>query len=485
MKLDLKGLRFGIWLYYVTFALGMLALLGFLQISMIKPYYRDNKITAMKEVADTIQASMIDRLYIDEKDVETAFQTTVKNNVCAIIYNEGGQIVYSADSLGAGCIFSQSLSISEINYPALRRENSFRELFESNQADEISELFRNNRIDQEMILYGRKIKANMETYYLYVNSPVELMDFTYEVFQNQFGTLTIGVLLLSLAVSMFLSARLASPILKMRSSAKELAQGNYEISFEGGSFSETKELATALNDATAKLNKVDELRKDLLANVSHDIKTPLTMIKAYAEMIQDISGDIPEKRNEHLQVIIDEVEYLDHLVKELSELSKMQSGTYDLNITQFDLSCKVREITKLCQGLFEQRHMHYELSTVESVLVSADETKIGQVIYNFIVNAIKHSEEHTCVFITCQDFGDTVRVSVQDEGKGISEAELPYIWDRYYKIDKGFKRSSKGTGLGLSIVKAILDTHQADFGVDSKEGNGSTFWFELKKEDAK
>lgn len=484
MKLDLKGLRFGIWLYYVTFALGILALLGFLQISMIKPYYRDNKIIAMKEVADTIQASIIDQQYIDEKDVETAFQATVKNNVCAIIYNEDGKIVYSADSLGAGCIFGQSLSIAENTYAALRRENSFRGLFDSG-IGEISELFRNNRIDQEMILYGRKINANMGTYYLYVNSPVELMDFTYEVFQNQFGTLTVGVLLLSLAVSMFLSARLASPIVKMRTSAKELAQGNYEISFEGGSFSETKELASALNDATSKLNKVDELRKDLLANVSHDIKTPLTMIKAYAEMIQDISGDIPEKRNEHLQVIIDEVEYLDHLVKELSELSKMQSGTYDLNITQFDLSQKVREITKLCKGLFEQRHMHYELVTVESVLVSADETKIGQVIYNFIVNAIKHSEEHTCVFITCQDFGDTVRVSVQDEGKGISEAELPYIWDRYYKIDKGFKRSSKGTGLGLSIVKAILDTHQAEFGVDSKEGNGSTFWFELKKEDAK
>lgn len=484
MKLDFKGLRFNIWLYYVLFALGILALLGFLQTAMIRPYYRDNKINAMKEVADVIQESIVDQPFINEKNVETAFQASVNNNVCALIYNERGQIVYSSDSLGASCVFNQSIALASGSYAALNANNSLQPVFSENE-EEISELFRNDRSNQEMILYGRKIMGNLDTYYLYVNSPVELMDFTYQIFQTQFIVLTIAVLVLSLIISLFLSGRVAKPIVRMRSSAKELAAGDYEVDFDGGFFSETQDLANSLNDATYKLSKVDELRKDLLANVSHDIKTPLTMIKAYAEMIQDISGDIPAKREEHLKVIIDEAEYLDNLVSELSELSKMQSGTYDLNLSQFDLALKVREITKLCQGLFDQRSMHCELVTPESVLVSADQTKIGQVIYNFIVNAVKHSEEHTNIFITCQDFGDTVLVSVQDEGEGIKEEELPYIWDRYYKIDKGFKRSSKGTGLGLSIVKAILDTHGAKYGVESKEGKGSSFWFELQKEDAK
>ena len=437
----------------------------------------------MQEVADVIQHAMIDSSLIDESNVDTAFQATVNNNVCALIYNDRGTIVYSSDSLGASCVFNQQMLLTSGTYGALYHGNTLKSLLQ--EEGEISELFRNERSNQEMVLYARQIRANLETYYLYVNSPAELMDFTYQIFQTQFIVLTIAVLVFSLMISLFLSGRLARPIVRMRSSARELAKGDYDVNFEGGTFSETKELASALNEATEKLSKVDELRKDLLANVSHDIKSPLTMIKAYAEMIQDISGDLPEKRNEHLQVIIEEADYLDNLVSELSELSKMQSGTYDLNLSQFDLAQKVREITKLCQGLFEQHGMHCELVTPDSVLVSADETKIGQVIYNFIINAIKHSEDHTNVFITCQDFGDTVRVSVQDEGKGISEEELPYIWDRYYKIDKGFKRSSKGTGLGLSIVKAILDTHGAQYGVESKEGEGSNFWFELHKEDAK
>jgi len=458
-------------------------LLGILNAGMIKPYYRDNKIVGMKEVADIIQESIIDETYVSQKNADVAFQASVNNNACTIIYNEHGHVVYTNDSLGVGCIFSQKLTLNSGSYGALEKTNSIKSFFET--SDEISELFRNPRSGKEMILYGRKIKSNLDTYYLYVNSPVDLMDFTYQIFTTQLVVLTVGVLFLSLILSLFLSGRLASPIVNMQASAKVLAQGNYDVDFEGGSFTETKDLAASLNDATFKLSKVDELRKDLLANVSHDIKTPLTMIKAYAEMIQDISGDIKEKREEHLQVIIDEAEYLDHLVTELSELSKMQSGTYDLNIHQFDIAAKVKEIAKLCVGLFEQRHMHYEITTPQSALVAADETKIGQVIYNFIINAIKHSDEHTSVFITCQDFGDTVRVSIEDEGKGIKEEELPYIWDRYYKIDKGFKRSSKGTGLGLSIVKAILDTHEARYGVESKEGSGSTFWFELKKEDAK
>ncbi len=484
MKLNFKGLRFNIWLYYILFAIGILVLLGTLQSAIIRPYYRDNKINSMINVADIIEENILTNNKVSEVEVETAFHASVNNNVCAVAYNRNNEIVYTIDSLGAGCVFNQTILFEELSYGALNQSNSLKEYLTLNQG-EISELFRNEQVDQEMILYGREVEGLMDTYYLYVNSPVEILDFTYEVFQTQFGVLMMTVLVLSIVISLFLSGRLARPIVHMRSSAKELANGDYKVIFEGKSFTEINELADSLNDATYKLSKVDELRKDLMANVSHDIKTPLTMIKAYAEMIQDISGDNKIKREEHLKVIVDEVEYLDKLVLELSELSKMQSGTYNLNITQFDLAQKLREIIGLCQVLFEQKKMHVELVTPQVALVSADETKIGQVIYNFITNAVKHSDENSNIYITCQDFGDTVRVSVQDEGSGIKEEDIDYIWDRYYKIDKGFKRSSKGTGLGLAIVKAILDTHEATYGVQSKVGDGSNFYFELKKEDAK
>ncbi len=458
-------------------------MLGSLQSAIIKPYYRDNKINSMIKVADVIEENILTTSLVDEEKINTAFQSSVNNNVCAIVYNRNHQIVYEIDSLGAGCIFNQTIDLNDQSYQPLRSENSLATIL--NDSDEMSELFKNELIDQEMVLYGREVDGLLDRYYLYINSPVEILDFTYQVFQTQFGVLMIAVIALSLIISLFLSARLSRPIVKMHSRAKELASGDYNVEFEGESFTEINDLADSLNEATYKLSKVDELRKDLIANVSHDIKTPLTMIKAYAEMIQDISGENKVKRDEHLKVIIDEAEYLDNLVLELSELSKMQSGNVELNISQFDLAQKVKEITHLCKGLFEQKKIRYEIACVETVLVSADEVKIGQVIYNFISNAIKHSDEKTNIYITCQDFGEIVRVSIQDEGKGIKEEDLEYIWNRYYKIDKSFNRSKQGTGLGLAIVKAILDTHQATFGVDSKVGNGSNFWFELKKEDAK
>jgi len=270
----------------------------------------------------------------------------------------------------------------------------------------------------------------------------------------------------------------------MHHPATELASGNYDVNFNGGPFTELDDLASTLNSATEKLSKVDELRKDLIANMSHDIKTPLTMIKAYAEMIQDISGDNPVKRNEHLDVILKEVDYLDHLVTDMSELSKMQSGNFEIKLSQFDLVEEIEDIVFLMQGLCEENSIQMSVSAPEVVLVSADRVKIKQVIYNFVSNAIKHSGSGTSVQIEVTDRDGIVKVMVKDNGPGISEVDLPYIWDRYYKIDKGFRRSSKSTGLGLAISKAILDTHGANYGVLSNEGKGSCFWFELEVEDA-
>ena len=483
MKLDLKGIRFHIWLYFALFALGILALFGVLQNVLIEPYYRDNKISAIQSVADVIVESMIESEVVDQAMNDEVFRVSVNNNVCAIIYNDKGQIVFSTDALGSSCIFNQSFSLGSSSYRSLNSANSLKDEVIS-RGDELSEVFRNTKSNQEMILYARYIRSNLANYTLYVNSPVELLDSTLQIFTTQFTILTAGLLVLSLILSVFLSNRIASPILSMHYPATELASGNYDVQFNGGHFSELDDLARTLNTATEKLSKVDELRKDLIANMSHDIKTPLTMIKAYAEMIQDISGDNPVKRNEHLDVILKEVDYPDHLVTDMSELSKMQSGNFVIKLSQFDLREEIDEIVLLMQALCDEKQIHMSVDSPECVLVSADRVKIKQVIYNFVSNAIKHTGNGTEVSIQVTDKDGIVKVKVTDNGPGISEEDLPYIWNRYYKIDKGFRRSVKSTGLGLAIAKAILDTHDADYGVISEEGKGSCFWFELVVEDA-
>ncbi|HCY06452.1 MAG TPA: hypothetical protein DHS57_04060 [Erysipelotrichaceae bacterium] len=206
------------------------------------------------------------------------------------------------------------------------------------------------------------------------------------------------------------------------------------------------------------------------------------MIKAYAEMIQDISGDNKEKREEHLEVIISEVDYLDHLVNDMNTLSKVQSGNYELYEVNFDLSLKIREIVKLNAATIEKHKLNIIENIPDEMVIYADEVKIGQVIYNFLTNAIKNTEENKNIYINAFRIKDRVRVEIVDEGVGISDEELPYIWDRYYKIDKQFVRTQESSGLGLAIVKAILDTHNAKYGVESKKGKGSMFYFELVQE---
>ncbi len=455
--------------------------MGFLQLTLIKPYYRDNKIKIVSEIADSIQSTLIDKPVTTQSALNDVFQLNVDNNVCSIIFNDKGKLIYSADSLGDSCIFNQTIKVNEDTFTPNKSGLYLKEkLIE--HGDSYSLTIVNTKSNQEMIMYGKLIRSNLSNYYLFVNSPLEPVDSILSFFEKQYFIYTIIVSLLSILVSLIISNKLSKPIVKMNKEATKLASGNYDIQFERSYFSETDELAMTLNDATEKLSKVDELRKDLIANVSHDIKTPLTMIKAYAEMIKDISGDNKEKREEHLDVIISEVDYLDHLVNDMSTLSKMQSGNYKLNQINFDLPLKIREVVKLNNATIINHQLNIIENIPDEMIVYADEVKIGQVIYNFLSNAIKNTEDNKDIYINAFRTIDGIRVEVKDEGFGIDPEDLPYIWDRYYKIDKQFIRKQESTGLGLAIVKAILDTHGCKYGVESEKGKGSLFYFELEQE---
>lgn len=478
MKLDFKGIRFNIFIYFLLFSIGVVALLGALQLAFIRPYYRDNKLQTIQTLADTLQNYIIDNEYINDTDLEKALQVTVNNNACSVIYNGSGKLIYSSDSLGAGCIFQRSLTINDQLITPLSGGSFMVDLLKESQG-EYSRIFSNDLSGQEMIVYGRSIESNLGTYYLYVNSPLEPIESVVNFILDQFLILTGLVMFLSLIVALFLAQKIALPLIKMKTSARKLAQGDYSSDFEGSYYSEINELADTLNDARDKLGKVDELRRDLIANVSHDIKTPLTMIKAYAEMIKDISGDNKPKREEHLGVIIKEVDYLDHLILDMQELSKMQAGYIILNKHNFDLSTKIKDVIDLFQAMIDEHQYKIELELDDDVTIYADEIKIGQVIYNFLSNAFKHSDDSTVIKVVLKRNEDITRVEVIDNGSGIAEKDLPYVWDRYYKIDKQFRRTTQGTGLGLAIVKAILDAHHAKYGVESTEFIGSKFWFEV------
>lgn len=431
-------------------------------------------------LANDIKQKMLKNEYLNNFDLENTNNKILNNNVCIVIYNEKEEIVYNYDSLGDACMYKRNFEIKNTIIDLSLKPNPLIKMIREKDGD-LSISYHLKNINKDMLIYGFKYQVPYENYYLFINSPLEPFDIYVNFIIKQYFYLILVCVFVALIFAFLIANRFSKPLIQMKNSAKELAKGNYKkANFKTGFYNEYEVLATTLNDATFKLSKIDELRKDLIANVSHDIKTPLTMIEAYAEMIRDISGDDKEKRFQHLKVILDETKYLDKLVDDISLLSKMQAGFIELNKHNFDLKEKVLEIVKGYEVLLNERKIKLQLQLKNSI-VYADELKISQVINNYLSNAIKYTKENSIIKIYIIEKEDCVRFEIIDQGEGIKLEDQPYIWDRYYKIDKKFSRNVYQSGLGLAIVKAIIDAHGGKYGVVSKEGEGSKFYFEILK----
>jgi two-component system, OmpR family, sensor histidine kinase ArlS len=449
--------------------LGVLVMLWLMQIVLLSAYFKEMKITQVKEVSNVIEDSIENNRFSIKVQI-----SAVQNNVCGLVYNNKGQLLYQVDALGLGCI----LNSNAIGFT--QKIQNYTNLVEESTNGDFSLTVTNPVIQQDMIIYGRKVILPFGNYYIFLNSSLLPIDSTISILQQQFIYVTVIVFILFSIVSLIISSRLSKPIINMKKEAIKLAHGNYDVKFENGEFTEFSELAETLNYTSEELKKMDELRKDLIANVSHDIKTPLTMIKAYAEMIKDISGDNKKKREEHLDVILDEVTHLDHLVQDMTQLSQFQSNALTLQLKNFNVVDLVNESLRLLDGLIKSERIRVQIYSPNEVIVVGDPLKIKQVLINFINNAIKFigKDKQLVIQVLCEE--EVVRIEVIDHGIGISKEDITYIWDRYYKIDKHHHRNIAGTGLGLSIASAILKSHGCSFGVLSEMDKGSTFWFELK-----
>lgn len=338
-------------------------------------------------------------------------------------------------------------------------------------------------------VYAAKLEIfqNTETY-LYVGKTLDLIATANSRMNVRMALISVFVFVLSFAVTSAVAGWFTNPISEMTKKAHQLAQGNFDVDFQGANYGrEMVELAEALNFARDELSKTDRMQKDLIANVSHDFKTPLTMIKGYASMIIEISGEYPEKRNKHAQIIVDEADRLASLVNDVLDLSKISSGIEELKRETFDMSAYLYEILDRFAYLRETKGYCFETEIDEELYTCADEMKIGQVLYNLIGNAVNYTGEDNKVFVRLKRETPTAfRFSVTDTGKGIKPEELAGIWERYYRSKDVHKRPVQGTGLGLSIVKTILERHRLQFGVESEVGKGSTFYviFPLVTENA-
>lgn len=461
-------------MYFALFAGFLMILLWALQVLFLNNFYGIMKTNQTKAVAQQLQEafqSEEQKRFLEEVgDLSRSYDLSI-----FVVYYSAGSpaLVYTSNGENVDYNYAKAIDVM------------YNKILESDGTDA---QIRNVHNDggKKMFAYGSVLKASSgETEYadasiLYIFSPLHPVTSTSKIMTTILIYVTIISLILAFIMSFYLSGRITRPIRKITASADRLAHGEYGIVFKGGHYTEINNLADTLTSASIELEKSDMLQKDLIANVSHDLRTPLTMIRSYAEMIRDISGDNPQKREQHLQVIIDESKRLNDLVDDLLAVSRLQSGKITIEKAPFNISEAVRSIVSTYLVLEVDQGYHFQLDCPAEFIVNGDEEKLKQVISNLVTNAMKFSGEQRMIQVSLQRKGRSVRCSVTDHGPGIAPEDLDHIWERYYRSSSNTVRASEGSGLGLSIVKEILTLHKADFGVDSTLGEGSTFWFELE-----
>lgn len=339
----------------------------------------------------------------------------------------------------------------------------------------IEPVFEKNK--SENLIYSTMFTDNDgKEYLLLLDTRISPTESTVQTLKYQLKIITFTQILIVIIISAIFSKLIATPIENINNSAKELAEGNYDVVFSGKGYKEVEQLSETLNYATSDLSQVDQMRKDLIANVSHDLRTPLTLITGYGEVMRDIPG---ENTAENIQIIIDEATRLSSLVSDLIDISKIEAGTMKLEATTFCITKTITEMFGRYNKLKEQDGYSFDFEHDQDVYVYADELKISQVVYNLVNNAVNYSGESKAIKVRQICYDNRVRIEVIDSGPGIPPDKLKSIWDRYYKVDKSHRSAKIGTGLGLSIVKTVLKLHKAQFGVFSTLGKGTTFWFEL------
>lgn len=310
-----------------------------------------------------------------------------------------------------------------------------------------------------------------------INTIITPVDATVHTLRIQLIYISIIMVILSLVIAIVISLKISKPIIKMNDSAKKLGKGEYNVHFEGDGYKEIAQLSETLNQAAVELSKAEGLQRELIANVSHDLRTPLTMITAYSEVMRDLPG---ENTPENVQVIIDEAKRLTTLVNDLLDVSKLQAGVMELNAKQYDLTESIESVLTRYSKFLEQNGFTVDFEYDRHIVVEADEDKMYQVIYNLVNNAINYTGDDKKIIVRQRVNGSIARIEVIDSGEGIAKEELANVWERYYKVDKNHKRAVMGTGLGLSIVKNVLKLHRLQFGVESEVGKGTCFWFEIR-----
>ena len=375
------------------------------------------------------------------------------------------------------------------------------ELLEENDEFIIRKL-RDNKTGISYILLSAKLDNG---YLLYIRIPVSSIEESVKISNNFLYLIAGFTILISAVIVNFVSRKFTEPILELNTIAKNMANLDFSHKYRiTDADDEINNLGKSINQMSDKLestikqlrrtnielerdieekSKIDEMRKSFISDVSHELKTPIALIQGYSEgLLENVNTD-DENRKFYAEVILDETNKMDKLVKQLLELMKLEYGKREFSDKEFNVVELEKEVIRKSKVMLEEKQVEVELKSPEEINVFADDFYIEQVITNYLTNAIKHVEKvdgkkSIVIENVVNVEKNKVRIKVFNTGINIKEEDLTRIWNRFYKVDESRNRADGGTGIGLSFVKAIMSNYKNDYGVINKD-NGVEFYFEL------
>lgn len=466
-RLNKIGLKWRIFLAFACFAITAVVVLWILYFILFDGIYHHIRSNQINQTALHIQQSLA-------SDPDTTLANAAENSgLCLHLLDINGNVISSAGTrpyCPLRAIGDHDLAqllkkarsnggtyFSKVTLPSHALKNPHSDSKEADLTYLLVKIVPNNGAERVIV----------------IDAAVTPLDTTVSILKTTLICTTAFALIIAALIAALLASQISRPIVRITNSAKGLSEGRFDYE-DKSNIPEIADLARTLTDASVEISRTEDLKRQLFANVCHDLRTPLTMITGYAEVMRDIPG---ENTPQNVQVVIDEANRLTRIVNDMLDISIMQSTT-EFEPVKCNITALISEILLRYNKMKELEGYTVNFIHDREAFVMADETRISQVVYNLVNNAIDFTGSDKTVTITQTVSDSSVLIRVSDSGEGIPPEMQQHIWQRYYKSDSNRNRVRVGTGLGLSIVKEALVRHNARYGVESSS-SGSTFWFEL------
>ena len=465
-----------------------LAACWFINNAFLEKYYEADKSKSIQTAYEKLDQASINGTLTDAEFQEEMMEYAVRYNLRAYVINTNGKGVIAVPFSDVdlrqklyGYMFKAPIGLLEGKYP---EPNTVFKVMDIKNMSESIEIY--GQLDNG---YGFIITSAMES----IRDSVKLA--------NRFLAYIGGISVLMGSIILWIvSKRFTKPILELADISEKMTHLDFEVKYTGKDKNEIALLGKNINQLSSELEKtiselktannelkkdiekkerIDEMRKEFLSNVSHELKTPIALIQGYAEGLKEGVIEDQESREFYCEVIMDEANKMNNMVKKLMTLNQLEFGNDLINMERFDIVALVKNCIQSASILTKQQGIEVRMTEADPIYVWADEFKVEEVFMNYFSNGVNHCSGKKVIDVTIEKNEDKVRVSVFNTGEPIPEASIDHIWDKFYKVDKARTREYGGSGVGLSIVKAIMDSMNQKYGVTNYT-NGVRFWFELE-----